>query len=214
MLTVSVTTLRTGALALVAAAAAGGGAGRPAGGALHWARRGKGTGAGLTCMGTGAGTGAGGGVLGLFREGAGFASGAGTTLLMTLSTKEREVKPERGVKPERYRDATAKPLGASRSKRRLQSPAVAADSRFKGFTRLLLHVPGPGGGAAGAGLPGREAEAPAPFLVVVPASHETRTTACLFINTGLLSWARGRRARRRQESPAQTPPARGPGSVI
>ena len=89
MLTVSVTTLRTGALELAAPEAAGAGAGIPARGVLAGARRGKGTGAGVTCMGAGAGAGAGGGVLGLFRDGAGLASGAGTTLLMTLSTREK-----------------------------------------------------------------------------------------------------------------------------
>ena len=92
MLTVSVTTLRTGALELAAPEAAGAGAGIPVRGALAGAIRGKGTGAGVTCTGTGAGAGVGGGVLGLFREGAGLASGAGTTLLMTLSTKERKGK--------------------------------------------------------------------------------------------------------------------------
>lgn len=92
MLTVSVTTLRTGALELADPEAAGAGAGIPVTGVLAGARRGKGTGAGVTCTGTGAGAGMGGGVLGLFREGAGLASGAGTTLLMTLSTKERKGK--------------------------------------------------------------------------------------------------------------------------
>lgn len=92
MLTVSVTTLRTGALELPAAEVAGAGEGIRAGDTVAWARSGKGTGAGVTCTGTAAGAGTGGGVLGLFREGAGLASGAGTTLLMTLSTRERQEK--------------------------------------------------------------------------------------------------------------------------
>lgn len=87
MLTVSVTTLRTGALALPAAERAGAGDGIRAGHTAAWARSGGGNGVGLTR--TGIGTGAGGGVLGLFREGAGLASGAGTTLLMTLSRRKK-----------------------------------------------------------------------------------------------------------------------------
>lgn len=96
MLTVSVTTLRTGALELPAPEMAGDGDGIKAGDAADCVRSGKGTGAGVTCTGTGGGTGAGGGVLGLFREGVGLASGAGTTLLMTLSTKERKGKVKTG----------------------------------------------------------------------------------------------------------------------
>lgn len=69
---------------------AGDGAGIKAGAAADCVRSGEGTGAGATCTGTGAGAAAGGGVLGLLREGAGLASGAGTTLLMTLSTRERK----------------------------------------------------------------------------------------------------------------------------
>ena len=46
----------------------------------------------MTCTGTVAGAGTGGGVLGLLREGAGLASGAGTTLLMTLSIKREKRK--------------------------------------------------------------------------------------------------------------------------
>lgn len=92
MLTVSVTTLRTGAFELPAPETAGDGEGIKAGDAVDCARSGKGTGAGVTCTGTVAGAGTGGGVLGLLREGAGFASGAGTTLLMTLSTKQRKGK--------------------------------------------------------------------------------------------------------------------------
>lgn len=68
---------------------AGDEAGIKAGAAADCVRSGEGTGAGATCIGTGAGAAAGGGVLGLLREGAGLASGAGTTLLMTLSTREK-----------------------------------------------------------------------------------------------------------------------------
>lgn len=101
MLTVSVTTLRTGALELPAPEMAGDGDGIKAGDVVDCARSGKGTGAGVTCTGTGAGAGAGGGVLGLLREGAGLASGAGTTLLMTLPMREREGKVKTGgrIKP-------------------------------------------------------------------------------------------------------------------
>lgn len=84
MLTVSVTTLRTGALELPAAARAGARDGIRAGHAAAWGRSGSGSGVGFMCTGTAAGVG--GGVLGLFREGAGLASGADTTLLMTLQT--------------------------------------------------------------------------------------------------------------------------------
>lgn len=92
MLTVSVTTLRTGAFELPAPETVADGDGIKTGDTVGCVRSGKGTGAGVTCTGTVAGAGTGGGVLGLFREGAGLASGAGTTLLMTLSTKERKGK--------------------------------------------------------------------------------------------------------------------------
>lgn len=82
MLTVSVTTLRTGALALPAPERAGAGDGIRAGHTAAWVRSGGGRGVGLTR--TGIGTGAGGGVFGRLREGVGLASGAGTTLLMTI----------------------------------------------------------------------------------------------------------------------------------
>lgn len=88
MLTVSVTTLRTGALELAAPAPVGAGGGITAGDTLACAS-GPGTGAGLTCTGAADGAGAGGGVLGLLRGAAGLASGAGTTLLMTLPTREK-----------------------------------------------------------------------------------------------------------------------------
>lgn len=94
MLTVSVTTLRTGALALVAPARLGPGEGSTAGAVAAWDSKGRGSGAGVTCTGTGAGTGTGGGVLGLLRAGAALASGAGTTLLMTLG--DREKRSQRG----------------------------------------------------------------------------------------------------------------------
>lgn len=96
MLTVSVTTLRTGALELPAPEMAGDGEGIKAEATGDCARSGKGTGAGVTCTGRAAGAGAGGRDLGLFREGAGLASGAVTTLLMTLSTKERQGKVKTG----------------------------------------------------------------------------------------------------------------------
>lgn len=96
MLTVSVTTLRTGALELPAPEMAGDGDAIKAGDTVDCVRSGKGTGGGVTCTGTGAVAGAGGGVLGLFREGAAFGSGAGTTLLMTLLTKEEKKKSKRG----------------------------------------------------------------------------------------------------------------------
>lgn len=97
MLTVSVTTLRTGAFELPAPEMAGDGVGIKAGDEVDCARSGKGTGAGVTCTGTVAGTDTGGGVLGLLRDGAGLASGAGTTLLMTLSTKEKRISQNRTV---------------------------------------------------------------------------------------------------------------------
>lgn len=97
MLTVSVTTLRTGALDEPAPDTAGAAAGSRAGAAADGVSRDEGTGAGATCMGTGAGTAAGGGVLGLLSEGAGLASGAGTTLLMTLSTREKRRSHDRIV---------------------------------------------------------------------------------------------------------------------
>lgn len=90
MLTVSVTTLRTGPLELPAPETAGDGDASRAGDTADCARSGTGAGGGVTCTGTGALAGAGGGVLGLFREGAAFGSGAGTTLLMTLLTKEKK----------------------------------------------------------------------------------------------------------------------------
>lgn len=86
MLTVSVTTLLTGALALPIPERAGAGDGIRAGHTAAWVRSGGCRGVGLTR--TGIGTGAGGGVLGLFREGAGLASGAGTTLLITLPRRK------------------------------------------------------------------------------------------------------------------------------
>lgn len=89
MLTVSVTTLRTGALELPAPEMVGAGEGSRAGHAVGWARSANGMGVGLMIKGPGAG--AGGGVLGLFREGPGLASGVETTLLMTLLTKERNI---------------------------------------------------------------------------------------------------------------------------
>lgn len=90
MLTVSVTTLRTGALELPAPETAGGGDAIKAGDTVDCARSGKGSGGGVACTGAAAAAGAGGGVLGLFREGAALGSGAGTTLLMTLLTKEKK----------------------------------------------------------------------------------------------------------------------------
>lgn len=102
MLTVSVTTLRTGALDVPAPETAGDGAGIRAGATADCVRSGEGTGAGATCMGTGVGAAAGGGVLGRLSEGAGLASGAGTTLLMTLLTREREKEKSQwasGTKP-------------------------------------------------------------------------------------------------------------------
>lgn len=102
MLTVSVTTLRTGPLELPAPETAGDGDASRAGDTADCARSGTGAGGGVTCTGTGALAGAGGGVLGLFREGAAFGSGAGTTLLMTLLTKEKKKVKTRQLNPNIY----------------------------------------------------------------------------------------------------------------